>query len=134
MLQMCAGRQVHNKYTAEDFDEDLRTVLRRSGCKGEKICFILDESNMLDSSFLERMNTLLANGEVPGLFEGETRAQPLTAPFHWGCLSGLLIHLLQTPLSRVLFWFIYGWFTPNALFISSSLVHMLSPIFEFQCY
>lgn len=31
----------------------------------------MDESNILDSSFLERMNTLLANGEVPGLFEGE---------------------------------------------------------------
>ena len=55
---------MHRKYTAEDFDEDLRTVLRRSGCRGEKIVFILDESNMLDSSFLERMNTLLANGEV----------------------------------------------------------------------
>lgn len=26
---------------------------------------------MLESSFLERMNTLLAGGEVPGLFEGE---------------------------------------------------------------
>ena len=31
----------------------------------------MDESNVLDSSFLERMNTLLANGEVPGLFEGD---------------------------------------------------------------
>ena len=67
--------KVHNKYTAEDFDEDLRQVLRRSGCKGEKICFILDESNVLDSSFLERMNTLLANGEVPGLFEGTYSTQ-----------------------------------------------------------
>lgn len=62
---------MHNKYTSEDFDEDLRSVLRRSGCKDEKIAFILDESNVLDSGFLERMNTLLANGEVPGLFEGE---------------------------------------------------------------
>ena len=62
--------QVHRKYTGEDFDEDLRIVLRRSGCKNEKIAFIMDESNILDSSFLERMNTLLANGEVPGLFEG----------------------------------------------------------------
>lgn len=25
--------KVHNKYTADDFDEDLRVVLRRSGCK-----------------------------------------------------------------------------------------------------
>lgn len=49
----------------------MRSVLRRSGCKDEKIAFILDESNVLDSGFLERMNTLLANGEVPGLFEGK---------------------------------------------------------------
>ena len=39
--------------------------------QGEKICFIMDESNVLDTSFLERLNTLLANGEVPGLFEGD---------------------------------------------------------------
>ena len=25
--------KVHNKYSAEDFDEDLRGVLRRSGCR-----------------------------------------------------------------------------------------------------
>lgn len=61
---VCVCVQVHRKYTGEDFDEDLRTVLRRSGCKNEKIAFIMDESNVLDSGFLERMNTLLANGEV----------------------------------------------------------------------
>jgi len=63
--------KVHGKYSAEDFDDDLRNVLRRCGCQGEKICFIMDESNVLDSGFLERMNTLLANAEVPGLFEGD---------------------------------------------------------------
>ena len=70
--------QVHRKYTGADFDEDLRTVLRRAGCKGERIVFIMDESNVLDSSFLERMNTLLANGEVPGLFEGDEYAALMT--------------------------------------------------------
>jgi len=49
---------------AADFDDDLRKVLRRAGCRDEKIVFIMDESNVLESSFLERMNTLLANGEV----------------------------------------------------------------------
>uniref|UniRef100_A0A8R1U2J5 Dynein heavy chain, cytoplasmic n=1 Tax=Onchocerca volvulus TaxID=6282 RepID=A0A8R1U2J5_ONCVO len=63
--------KVHSKYTAADFDEDIRTVLRRTGCRNEKVCFIMDESNMLDTGFLERLNTLLANGEVPGLFEGD---------------------------------------------------------------
>jgi len=63
--------KVNNRYTPEDFDSDLRTVMKRSGCADEKICFIFDESNVLESSFLERMNTLLASGEVPGLFEGD---------------------------------------------------------------
>lgn len=63
--------KVNNKYRAQDFENDLRTVMRRSGCEDEKICFIFDESNALDSSFLEKMNTLLAGGEVPGLFEGD---------------------------------------------------------------
>ena len=40
--------KVSNKYTGEDFDDDLRAVLRRAGCKGEKVCFIMDESNVLD--------------------------------------------------------------------------------------
>eukprot|EP01096_Ripella_sp_DP13-Kostka_P011830 TRINITY_DN484_c0_g1_i1.p1 TRINITY_DN484_c0_g1~~TRINITY_DN484_c0_g1_i1.p1 ORF type:complete len:4631 (+),score=2721.08 TRINITY_DN484_c0_g1_i1:206-14098(+) len=63
--------KVNNRYTAKDFDDDLRTVMKRSGCQNEKVCFIFDESNVLDSAFLERMNTLLASGEVPGLFEGD---------------------------------------------------------------
>ena len=61
--------KVHRNYSIEDFDEDLRTVLRRCSYKGEKICFIMDEGNVLDSGFLERINTLLANAEVPGLFK-----------------------------------------------------------------
>jgi dynein heavy chain 1 len=45
--------------------------MKRAGCKQEKICFIFDESNVLSTAFLERMNALLASGEVPGLFDGE---------------------------------------------------------------
>jgi dynein heavy chain 1 len=67
------------RYTLEDFEEDLRGVLKRSGCGGEKICFIFDESNVLDSAFLEAMNALLASGEVPGLFEGDDHVQLMSA-------------------------------------------------------
>ena len=63
--------QVHNIYTADDFDDDLCTVLRRAGCCDKKIVFIMDEFNVLDSGFLERMNTLLANGEVRREREGK---------------------------------------------------------------
>lgn len=71
--------KANSKYGIEQFDEDLRTLLRRVGIDGEKICFIFDESNALSSAFLERMNALLASGEIPGLFEGDERAHLLTA-------------------------------------------------------
>ena len=67
VFQIKAGRN----YGVADFDADLRGVMKRAGCKGEKICFIFDESNVLGPAFLERMNALLASGEVPGLFEGD---------------------------------------------------------------
>ncbi|XP_050499617.1 dynein heavy chain, cytoplasmic isoform X4 [Diabrotica virgifera virgifera] len=98
--------KVHNKYTAEDFDEDLRSVLRRSGCKHEKIAFILDESNMLDSSFLERMNTLLANGEVPGLFEGDEYTTLMTQCKEGAQREGLMLDSNDE---------LYKWFTQQVM-------------------
>ena len=94
--------KVHGKYSGEDFDEDLRDVLRRSGCKGEKICFIMDEANVLDSGFLERMNTLLANAEVPGLFEGDEFAALMTACKEGAQRQGLLLDSQEE---------LYKWFT-----------------------
>lgn len=94
--------KVHGKYSAEDFDDDLRDVLRRCGCKGEKICFVMDESNVLDSGFLERMNTLLANAEVPGLFEGDEFAALMTACKEGAQRQGLLLDSQEE---------LYKWFT-----------------------
>lgn len=94
--------KVHGKYSAEDFDDDLRDVLRRCGCKGEKICFIMDEANVLDSGFLERMNTLLANAEVPGLFEGDEFAALMTACKEGAQRQGLLLDSQEE---------LYKWFT-----------------------
>lgn len=82
---------MHRKYSGADFDEDLRNVLRRSGCRNEKIAFILDEGNLLDSSFLERMNTLLANGEVPGLFEGDEFSTLMTQCKEGSQKEGLML-------------------------------------------
>jgi dynein heavy chain 1 len=64
--------KVNSRYTAAKFDEDLQGLLKRVGCEGERICFIFDESNVMESGFLEKMNTLLASGDVPGIFSGES--------------------------------------------------------------
>jgi len=98
--------KVHNNYTMEDFDDDLRGVLRRSGCKGEKVCFIMDESNILDSGFLERMNTLLANGEVPGLFDGDEHAALMTQCKEGSQREGLMLDSADE---------LYKWFTSQIM-------------------
>merc|ERR1712157_331649 len=62
-------------YDVVAFESDLRAIMKRSGVKKEKITFIFDESNALGPAFIERMNALLASGEVPGLVEGDEFVQ-----------------------------------------------------------
>jgi dynein heavy chain 1 len=112
--------KVHNKYRAEDFDEDLRQVLRRAGCRAEKICFIMDESNVLDSSFLERMNTLLANGEVPGLFEGDEMTTLMTQCKEGAQREGLMLDTVEE---------LYKWFT-GAVMRNLHVVFTMNPSSE----
>lgn len=65
-----AQLQVHSAYTIKEFEAALRKILI-SCAKGTRICFLIDESCVLETSFIERMNSLLANSEIPGLFDGE---------------------------------------------------------------
>ena len=76
--------------------------------KGERICFIMDESNVLDSSFLERMNTLLANGEVPGLFEGDEMTTLMTQCKEGAQRDGLMLDSQEE---------LYKWFTQKVRYL-----------------
>jgi len=75
VFQIKAGRN----YSVFDFDEDLRKVMRQAGIEKKRTCFVFDESNVLGAAFLERMNALLAAGEVPGLFDGDEKIKLLQA-------------------------------------------------------
>lgn len=75
LFQIKAGRN----YSVFDFDEDLRKVMRQAGVDKRKTCFVFDESNVLGAAFLERMNALLAGGEVPGLFDGDEYTKLIAA-------------------------------------------------------
>ena len=74
--------------------------------QSEKIAFIMDESNVLDSSFLERMNTLLANGEVPGLFEGDEYTTLMTQCKEGSQRAGLMLDSSEE---------LYKWFTQEVI-------------------
>ena len=62
----------------------------------------MDEGNVLDASFLERMNTLLANGEVPGLFEGDEYTTLMTQIKEGAAREGLMLDSNEE---------LYKWFT-----------------------
>lgn len=66
----------------------------------------MDESNVLDSSFLERMNTLLANGEVPGLFEGDELTTLMTQCKEGSQREGLMLDSQEE---------LYKWFTQQVM-------------------
>ncbi|RIB15447.1 dynein heavy chain and region D6 of dynein motor-domain-containing protein [Gigaspora rosea] len=107
----------HNKYTSYDFDDDLRTVLRRAGCKGEKICFIMNESNMLGSNFIERMNMLLVNAEVLGLFKGDKYNDIIMCCKNGAQKDGLMLDFPEE---------IYKWFTQQVM-KNLHIIFIMSP-------
>lgn len=99
---------VHKGYTIEDFQRKLREIL--IACvNGEKICFLIDESSLLETSFIERMNTLLANSEIPGLFEEDEYASLMKQCAAESSAQG---HLLDSDQE------LYAWFTQQ---VSSNL-------------
>lgn len=93
---------VFKGYTLKDFDESLKKLLWKSSIDNEKICFIIDESTILEASFLERMNTLLANAEIPGLFEGEDFKSLMSACSKASNDEGLVLETDEE---------LYDWFT-----------------------
>lgn len=90
-----------NRYSMSDFNEDLKIVLRRAGTQGEKMCFLIDEGQIISPDFLEAMNTLLANAEVPGLFEGDEWTSLMTQCKEGAARDGLILDSSEE---------LYSWF------------------------
>ena len=51
--------KVHNKYTADDFDEDLRGVLRRSGCRVGVTVKYCKYNNYYDDDYLMYLSNIM---------------------------------------------------------------------------
>nr|3J67_A Chain A, Dynein motor domain [Strongylocentrotus purpuratus]3J68_A Chain A, Dynein motor domain [Strongylocentrotus purpuratus] len=63
--------KIHRHSNLSDFDMILKKAISDCSLKESRTCLIIDESNILETAFLERMNTLLANADIPDLFQGE---------------------------------------------------------------
>lgn len=67
---------------------------------------------MLDTGFLERLNTLLANGEVPGLFEGDDYNTLMSQIKEGAQRQGLILDSADE---------LYKWFTAQVFSSTNSL-------------
>ncbi len=59
---------ISGTYSLSNFREDLQRMYRRAGLKGEGLCFLLADSQVVDERMLVFVNDLLASGEIPDLF------------------------------------------------------------------
>ncbi|VVC42221.1 Dynein heavy chain, coiled coil stalk,P-loop containing nucleoside triphosphate hydrolase,Dynein heavy [Cinara cedri] len=66
-----------NNYSKNEWNEDMKKVLKYAGCEGKPIIFYLSDSQIMDECFLEDINMLLNTGDIPNLFQSEERVDIL---------------------------------------------------------
>ncbi|KAF1322413.1 Dynein heavy chain, outer arm, partial [Globisporangium splendens] len=60
--------QITKTYNLLSFFDGLRSLLKLAGQVGKGVSFVITEAEIKDEPFLEQINSLLATGEIPGLF------------------------------------------------------------------
>lgn len=73
LTSFIAGAQVSmitisRNYTTVDLKNDIVEMYKKSGQKGERVTFMMTDSQITDDQFLVYINDLLASGDIPDLF------------------------------------------------------------------
>jgi dynein heavy chain len=67
--------ELSNTYGVEEWKDDLKSTLKAAGGKNETTVFIFRDNQIKMESFIEDVNNLLNNGEVPNLFLPEEQGE-----------------------------------------------------------
>jgi dynein heavy chain 2 len=67
------------RYGEKEWKRDLKQVMQMTGVEKQHTVFLLEDHHLLQSSFLESINSLLSAGDVPGIWTNE-ELEPLLAP------------------------------------------------------
>lgn len=62
---------ISRDYSTRDFKKDLKFVMEQTGILGKPFLLFIEDHHIVKSEFLELLNSLIASGEVPGLFTPE---------------------------------------------------------------
>ncbi|XP_022171452.1 dynein heavy chain 3, axonemal-like isoform X1 [Myzus persicae] len=73
ILQIEIGRS----YGKNEWNEDMKTILRYAGCDGNPITFFLSDNQIVDEGFVEDINMLLNTGDIPNLYQSDDRVDIL---------------------------------------------------------
>lgn len=64
----CVSLEISRGYGLKDFREDMKKFFITSGVEGKDLVFLFTDSQVVDESMLEDVNSVLNSGEIPNLF------------------------------------------------------------------
>ncbi|RHY30280.1 hypothetical protein DYB32_004445, partial [Aphanomyces invadans] len=67
----CFEIELTRHYGRNEFREDLKTLLVKTGVRGKDTMFLLTDTQLISDEFVEDINSLLNAGEIPNLFTHE---------------------------------------------------------------
>jgi dynein heavy chain 2 len=79
IVKLCAAQlkmplftlNVTRSYSLKNFSIDVKAAMNTAGVEGQHCVLFLEDFHFYDSAFLERINSLLSAGEIPGLYAQE---------------------------------------------------------------
>jgi len=75
----CFQIQLTGNYTIGNLKEDILTLYKRAGCKGERIVWLLTDAQIVQDAFLVYINDFLSSGLLPDLMTLEDKGDCINA-------------------------------------------------------
>ncbi|XP_068166194.1 dynein axonemal heavy chain 12-like [Antennarius striatus] len=67
--------EISKSYGMAEWRDDLKMLLKNAGVKGQKMVFLLTDTQIKEEAFLEDVDSILNTGEVPNLFAADEKQE-----------------------------------------------------------